>query len=250
MRTMWKGSLRFGLVDIPVNLYKATEDHKISLRSLHEECNHPIQNKKWCPTCDRELESKETVRGYEYTPENYVTITDDDIDNLPLSTLRTIEILHFTDQENVNPIYYKKTYYLGPGEYGSKSYKLLYQAMEQTSKVAIAKVAFRTGEHLSVVHLYQNCLTMNLIHYPIEIRAVEGVPRMEKVRDAEVSEAELRLAIKLIEDMNGAFCDDYKSNYEEAIKELIERKIESKVMGQLTMAAKIEPDISLTGTSH
>ncbi|MBA4492748.1 Ku protein [Paenactinomyces guangxiensis] len=225
MRSMWKGSISFGLVNIPVSLYKATEDHRTSFRSLHEECKHPIQYKKWCPVCNREVERTEIIRGYEYAPGSYALITDDDISNLPLPTLRTIEILHFTDKENIDPIYYEKTYYLGPGEYGGKPYKLLYQAMDQTNKVAVAKVAFRTSEHLSVIRVYQNCLLMNIIHYPAEIRAVEEVPGIEGIAGMEVGRGELDMAIKLIEEISGEFRDDYKSNYEEALKELIEAKI-------------------------
>jgi DNA end-binding protein Ku len=232
MRSMWKGSISFGLVNIPVSLYKATEDHKTSFRSLHEQCKHPIQYKKWCPVCNREVEHTEIIRGYEYAPGNYIIITDDDINELPLPTLRTIEILHFTDKESIDPIYYEKAYYLGPGEYGGKPYKLLSQAMDQTGKVAIAKVAFRTSEHLTVIRLHKNCLVMNIIHYPAEIRAVEGVPGIEEVAGIEVGEAEIDMAAKLIEEISGDFRDDYKSNYEEALKELIEAKIQNQEVEQ------------------
>lgn len=245
MRSMWKGSISFGLVNIPVSLYKATEDHKTSFRSLHEECKHPIQYKKWCPVCDRQVEQKEVIRGYEYAPGNYIIITDDDINELPLPTLRTIEILHFTDKDSIDPIYYEKSYYLGPGEYGGKPYKLLYQAMDQTSMVAVAKVAFRTSEHLSVIRLHKNCLLMNIIHYPAEIRAVEAVPGIEGIAATEVSEAELNMATKLIEEISGEFRNDYKSNYEEALKQLIERKIQNKEVEEPEAIARTDNVVDL-----
>jgi DNA end-binding protein Ku len=245
MRSMWKGSISFGLVNIPVSLYKATEDHKTSFRSLHEECKHPIQYKKWCPVCDREVEQKEVIRGYEYAPGNYIIITDDDINELPLPTLRTIEILHFTDKESIDPIYYEKSYYLGPGEYGGKPYKLLYRAMDQTGKVAVAKVAFRTSEHLAVIRLHKNCLLMNIIHYPAEVRAVEGVPGVEGMAATEVSEAELQMATRLIEEISGAFRDDYKSNYEEALKELIQAKIQNKEVEEPEAAPRADNVVDL-----
>lgn len=228
MRSMWKGSISFGLVNIPVSLYKATDDHKTSFRSLHEECKHPIQYRKWCPVCNREVEQKEIIRGYEYAKGNYIIITDDDIKDLPLPTLRTIEILHFTDQDSIDPIYYEKTYYLGPGEYGGKPYKLLYQAMNETGKIAVAKVAFRTSEHLSVIRLHKDCLVLNIIHYPDEIRSVEGVPGIDAIAGTEVTDNELLMATRLIEEISESFRNDYQSNYEEALKELIESKIQNK----------------------
>ncbi len=245
MRSMWKGSISFGLVNIPVSMYKATEDHKTSFRSLHDECKHPIQYKKWCPVCNVEVEQKDIIRGYEYAPSSYIIITDDDINELPLPTLRTIEILHFTDKDNIDPIYYEKPYFLGPGEYGGKPYKLLYEAMNQTGKVAVAKVAFRTSEHLSVIRLHKNCLVMNLIHYPSEVRAVELVPGIEGIAGTEVSEAELHMASVLIEEISEAFRNDYKSNYEEALKVLIEAKLQKHEVEQPEAAPRVDNVVNL-----
>lgn len=245
MRSMWKGSISFGLVNIPVSLYKATEEHKTSFRSLHNECKHPIQYKKWCPVCNREIEQKEIVRGYEYAPGNYILITDEDLDSLPLPTLRTIDILHFTDKESVDPIYYENAYYLGPGEYGGKPYKLLREAMHQTNKVAVAKVAFRTSEHLAVIRIHKNSLVMNMIHYPAEIRAVEEVPGIESVAGLEVSASELEMAKKLIEEISSSFRNDYKSNYEEALKELIEAKIQNAEVEQPVAAPRADNVVDL-----
>ncbi|GIM48403.1 hypothetical protein DNHGIG_39520 [Collibacillus ludicampi] len=205
MRSMWKGSISFGLVNIPVSLYKTTEDHTTSFRSLHEECRSPIQYKKWCPVCNREISNNEIIRGYEYAPGNYVVLTDDDLEKLPLPTLRAIEIMHFTNKDDIDPIYFEKTYYIGPGEFGAKPYKLLHDAMEATGKVAVAKVAFRTSEHLAVVRLHNGCLVLNMIHYPDEIRNVEGVPGITETDQIVVNEEELEMAKTLIEQISGAF---------------------------------------------
>jgi DNA end-binding protein Ku len=242
---MWKGSISFGLVNIPVSLFKATEDHTTSFRSLHEECKHPIQYKKWCPVCNREIQAKEIVRGYEYAPGNYILITNDDLDELPLPTLRTIEILHFTDKDSIDPIYYEKAYYLGPGEYGGKPYKLLHDAMDATGKVAVAKVAFRTSEHLTVIRIHENSLVMNMIHYPDEVRAVEGVPGIEAVAGTAVNDGELEMAKKLIEEISSAFRADYKSNYQEALKELIEARIQNAEVEQPAAAPRADNVIDL-----
>lgn len=245
MRSMWKGSISFGLVNIPVSLFKATEDHTTSFRSLHEECKHPIQYKKWCPVCNREIQAKEIVRGYEYAPGNYILITDDDLEELPLPTLRTIEILHFTDKDSIDPIYYEKAYYLGPGEYGGKPYKLLHDAMIATGKVAVAKVAFRTSEHLTVIRVHENSLVMNMIHYPDEVRAVEGVPGIEAVAATDVNENELKMAERLIEEISAAFRADYKSDYQAALKELIEAKVQNAEVEQPAAAPRADNVVDL-----
>lgn len=226
MRSMWKGSISFGLVNIPVSLYKATEDHTTSFRSLHEECQSPIQYKKWCPVCNREIANDEIIRGYEYAPGNYVTLTDEDLEKLPLPTLRTIEILHFTNKDDIDPIYFERAYYIGPGEFGAKPYKLLHAAMEATGKVAVAKVAFRTSEHLAVVRLHNGCLVLNMIHYPDEIRNLEGVPGITEIDHIAVND-EMEMAKTLIEQISGAFRNDYKSNYQEALNQLIQAKIQN-----------------------
>ncbi|MFC0331480.1 Ku protein [Paenibacillus sepulcri] len=104
MRSMWKGTISFGLVNIPVSMYKATEEHKTHFRSLHVTCQQPIQYRKWCPACQREIGQGEIIRGYEYAQGSFVTLTEEEMDKLPLPTLRTIGILHFTKQDNIDPI--------------------------------------------------------------------------------------------------------------------------------------------------
>lgn len=239
MRAMWKGNISFGLVNIPVSLFKATEEQKTHFRTLHAECQHPIRYQKWCPRCERSVEAKDLVRGYEYAPESFVLVKDEDIEQLPLPTLHTIEILHFTDKENIDPIYYEKSYYLGPGEYGDKPYKLLFQAMEETGKVAVAKIAFRTREHLAVLRLHQNCLLMNMIHYPAEIRSLEGVPGLENLEQTEVKAEELKIAKKLIEEISEDFHDNYQSDFEQALQSLIATKIEKQ---EVAKPEAVEPE--------
>lgn len=230
MRAMWKGTISFGLVNIPVSLFKATEEHKTSFRSLHDQCQRPIQYKKWCPVCNREVQHQEIIRGYEFAPGNFITFSDNEMDKLPLPTLRTIEILHFTDKDNIDPIYYENAYYLGPSEYGARPYRLLHAAMNQTGKVAVAKIAFRTSEHLSVIRLHQNCLVMNMIYYPAEVRPVWGVPGLEGA--AQISDAEFQMAIQLIEQISGDFRSDYHSNYEAALQQLIQAKMQNVELEQ------------------
>ncbi|MBD0382921.1 non-homologous end joining protein Ku [Paenibacillus sedimenti] len=238
MRAMWRGTISFGLVNIPVSMYKATEKQKTSFRSLHASCQQPIQYKKWCPSCHREVQQQEIIRGYEYIPGNYITMTDEDMDKLPLPTLRTIEILHFTDQESIDPIYYENAYYLGPAEFGGRSYKLLHAAMRQTGMVAVAKIAFRTSEHLAVLRLHRNCLVLNFIYYPAEIRAVREVPGLEG--DGQFTESELQMAVQLINQICGVFRNDYRSNYEAALQQLIQAKIQNRAIEQPQISPVID----------
>lgn len=230
MRAMWKGTISFGLVNIPVLMYKATEEHKTSFRSLHALCRQPIQYKKWCPSCHREVLQQEIVRGYEYSPGYFITISDEEMDKLPLPTLRKIEIMHFTDQDGIDPIYYENAYYLGPSEIGARSYKLLQAAMNQTGKVAVAKIAFRTSEHLSVLRLHRNCFVLNFIYYPAEIRPVREVPGLEG--PAQFTDVELQMAVQLIDQISGAFRNDYRSDYEAALGQLIQAKLQNREIEQ------------------
>ncbi|WP_054972844.1 Ku protein [Paenibacillus sp. A3] len=244
MRAMWKGTISFGLVNIPISMYKATEEHKTSFRSLHASCHQPIQYKKWCPSCNREIQQKEIMRGYEYAPGHFITIADEDMDKLPLPTLRTIEILHFTDQDSIDPIYYENAYYLGPSEFGSRSYRLLYTAMNQTGMVAVAKIAFRTSEHLTVLRLHHNCLALHFIYYPAEIRSVREVPGLEG--GTQFSESELQMAVQLINHISGAFRNDYRSNYEAALQQLIQAKIQNREIEQPQISPVVDLMEALT----
>ncbi|WP_274651084.1 Ku protein [Paenibacillus humicola] len=246
MRAMWKGTISFGLVNIPVSMYKATEEHKTSFRSLHALCQQPIQYKKWCPSCQREVQQQEIIRGYEFARGNYVTISDDEMDKLPLPTLRTIEILHFTDANGIDPIFYENAYYLGPSEFGAKPYKLLHAAMSQTGMAAVAKIAFRTREHLSVLRLHRNGLVLNFLYYPAEVRPVQEVPGLGGAEP--YSEPELQMAVQLIREISGAFRSDYRSNYEAALQQLIQAKLQNReiVQPQISPVADLMEALKLS----
>ncbi|WP_248924197.1 Ku protein [Paenibacillus hamazuiensis] len=206
--------------------------------SLHTSCLQPIQYKKWCPSCRCEIQQHEIVRGYEYAPGNFITLTEEDMDKLPLPTLRTIEILHFTNRDNIDPIYFENAYYLGPGAFGDRSYRLLHAAMSQTGMVAVAKIAFRTSEHLTVLRLHRNCLLLNFIYYPSEIRPVTEVPGLQD--GAPFTESELQMAVQLINQIGGGFRNDYRSDYEAALRELIHAKIQNRPVQQPQMAPVVD----------
>ncbi|HHY92019.1 MAG TPA: Ku protein, partial [Firmicutes bacterium] len=132
MRPLWRGSVSFGLVNIPVRLYAATEKQDIKFRYLHKECLTPIEYEKHCPTCKREVGGEEIVWGYEYEKGRFVVLNEEDFAHLPLHTTKTVDILDFVALNEVDPAYFDRTYYLEPAEGGSKAYHLLLKAMEQT----------------------------------------------------------------------------------------------------------------------
>ena len=227
MRTLWKGAVSFGLVNIPIKMYVATEHKDIKFNFLHKECMNPIQYRKFCPHCDREIASEEIVRGYEYQKGSYVVINEEDLERIPLENTKTIDILDFVDLTQVDPIYFDKTYYLEPSQGGEKAYGLLVEAMSQTGKVAIAKVIIRSKQSLAALRIKDQVLIMETIFWPDEIRSPSalnlGVDR-SKLHDNEI-----KMAVSLIENLSTSFEPaKYQNEYRQALWELIESKIVGK----------------------
>lgn len=227
MRTLWKGAVSFGLVNIPIKMYVATEHKDIKFNFLHKECMNPIQYRKFCPHCDREIASEEIVRGYEYQKGSYVVINEEDLERIPLENTKTIDILDFVDLTQVDPIYFDKTYYLEPSQGGEKAYGLLVEAMSQTGKVAIAKVMIRSKQSLAALRIKDQVLIMETIFWPDEIRSPSalnlGVDR-SKLHDNEI-----KMAVSLIDNLSTSFEPaKYQNEYRQALWEIIESKIVGK----------------------
>lgn len=224
MHTMWKGSISFGLVNIPVKMYSATENKDIRFRQLHKECGSPIKYKKTCPNCDKEVVEEDIVKGYEYEPGKYVIIKEEDLASIAPETHKTIEIIDFVNLEQIDPIYFNKTYFLSPNETGDKPYQLLREAMNQTGKIAIARVMIRSKESLAAVRIYQNCIVMETIFSPDEVRSVNLVPGLDK--EIKLNESEMKMAVQLIENLATDFNPEkYTDQYRERLNELIQTKI-------------------------
>lgn len=235
MRSMWKGAISFGLVTIPVKLYTATESKEIKFNYLHKGCHTPIKYQKVCPQCNREVKADEIVRGYEYERGHYVILNDEDFEKLPLDSIKAIQILDFVKLEEIDPIYFIKSYFLAPGDLGAKAYKLLYQALQETGKIAIAKLFLRTKENLAVIRVYQDCLMLETIFYPNEVRSPKAIPELQDLA-VEIHENELKMAKTLIENLTAQFDPaKYTSEYRKALRELIEAKIKDEEV------TKVEP---------
>ncbi|HEX6349848.1 MAG TPA: Ku protein [Candidatus Dormibacteraeota bacterium] len=236
-RSMWKGVITFGMVSIPVRLYVATDSQGISFRQLCAEHLSPIKYKRWCAEGDHEVSYDDIVKGYEVSSDNYVVIEDKDLDNLPLPTAHAIEITEFVEQNEINGgLYFKSAYYMEPEEVGKKPYALLKQALEETKKVAVAKIAFRDREHLAALSPLDGHMLMNTLHWPDEIRSVEGIKGVDG--SAKVSDRELQMAKTLVESLADTFDPErYQDNYKEALMQVVQAKVE----GQETVTAP-EPE--------
>src|SRR5438128_4463486 len=159
-RAIWSGTIAFGMVSIPVNLYTATESHDVRFHLLHKRDGVRLKNVRWCPKDEKAVPWDEVVRGFEYAKGKYVPISEEDLDHLPVKSVHTVEISDFVKLEEVDPIYYDKAYYLAPEETGAKAFALLRQALEQTGRAAVAKVAIRDKENLCLVRPYGDVLSM------------------------------------------------------------------------------------------
>ncbi|OWZ84536.1 Ku protein [Natranaerobius trueperi] len=241
MRPLWKGAISFGLVNVPVKMYAATEKKNIKFRYLHDDCKAPIEYKKVCSSCAKEVSKEEIVRGYEYEPGRYVVLEDEDFENLPDKQSRSIDIVEFIDLKEIDPVYYDKTYYLAPNETGEKGYQLLKQVLEEKGKVAVCQVVIRSKSMLSCIRVHNSTLTMETMYYPDEVRnPVEELGSDEFVDEAgEVSDKELEMAGKLVDGLTDSFNPDkFQDEYRKSLLDLIEAKIHNREIAE----PKIETD--------
>jgi DNA end-binding protein Ku len=198
MRTMWRGAISFGLVSIPVRVYTATEEKTLRFNQLHDKDHGRIRYQRVCSKCGEEVPFDHIVKGYEYEKDRYVILTDEDLDAVPVESTRNIDIAQFVESQEIDPIYYKKSYYLGPEEAGLKAYQLLVEALREGGKVGIAKVSFRDKEHLAAIRLTDNVLVLDTMFWPDEIREAK-FPELDK--EVRVSEREVQMAESLIENL-------------------------------------------------
>lgn len=227
MHTMWKGSISFGLVNIPVKMFAATEDKDVRFRNIHKECHSPIKYEQVCPSCNKKLNPDEIVRGYEYEPGRFIIIEDSDLAALRPDVTKAVEIMDFVLLKDIDPIYFAKSYYLAPQDTGSKAYNLLREAMNKTGRIAVARIVIRDKESLAVVRTYRNVLVLETIYYPDEVRDVGQVPGLtENVR---LAEAELAMATQLIDNLTREFePQKYTNDYRDKLMELINKKAEGR----------------------
>jgi DNA end-binding protein Ku len=228
-RAMWKGAIQFGLVTIPVKLYLATEsDYTIRFNMLHEKDHSRIQMKTWCPVEDEPISRADTVKGYEYAPGEYVVITDEDLEKVPLKTVRSIEIEQFTktdDEEAASTRFVKQAYYVEPDKIGRKPFYLLRSVLQEEGLTAICKVVIKDREALAALDPFAETMLLTTLHWPDEIRATSELDLPDEEYD--FKPAELAMARQLVSAMTAEFDpSEYKDEYRDALMEVIESKIE------------------------
>ena len=229
-RSMWKGAIQFGLVTIPVKLYLATESRAgVSFHMLHEKDDARIQMKIWCPEDEAIIPRSDTVKGFEYAPDKYVVITDKDLEQLPLKTVRSIEIEQFVeaDAAKTHTKFVKQAYYLEPDKVGRKAFGLLKSVLLDQGLTAICKIVIRDREALAALDPFENTMLLSTLYWPDEIRALGELDLPEE--EPEIKPAEKRMAAQLIEAMTGEFDPaQYRDEYREALMQVIESKIEGR----------------------
>jgi DNA end-binding protein Ku len=228
---MWKGAIQFGLVTIPVKLYLATESkYGVSFNMLHAKDLSRIQMKIFCPVDEKVISRSDTVKGYEYAPDQYVVITDEDLENVPLKTVRAIEIEQFTkadNEEDSNVKFVKQAYYIEPDKIGRKAFYLLKQVLEEEELTAICKVVIKDREALAALDPFGKTLLLTTLHWPDEIRALGDLELPEEEYD--FKPAEKAMAKQLVAAMTGEFEPaKYKDEYRDALMQIIEQKVEGK----------------------
>src|SRR3954453_13172665 len=201
---MWKGAIQFGLVTIPVKLYLATESRAgISFHMLHDKDKARINMKIWCPEDEEIIPRSDTVKGYEYAPDRYVVITDEDLEKLPLKTVRSIEIEQFVDSTEAesNTKFVKQAYYIEPDRVGRKAFQLLKEVLQDKGLTAICKIVIRDRESLAALDPFENTTPLSTLYWPDEIRALGELDLPEE--EAKTKPAEKKMAAQLFEAVNG-----------------------------------------------
>src|SRR5918999_465278 len=225
-RAIWKGSISFGLVNIPVGLYSAESRDEIHFKLLDRRNMSPIRYKRVNEESGREVPWEETVRGYEFAEGKYVALTDEDLKRAAPEATQTIDITDFVDLDEVSPLYFDKPYYLAPDKKGAKAYALLREVLRRTNKAGIAKVVIRTRQYLAAVVPRGDVLTLELMRYAHELRdpAELNVPHGKQG----VSEKELQMAERLVEGMVEKWDPEkYKDDYRRDLMKMIEERVEA-----------------------
>ncbi|HEY2373984.1 MAG TPA: Ku protein [Gaiellaceae bacterium] len=226
MRTIWNGSISFGLVNIPIGLALATQRSDISFRTLHRECGTPIKQKRWCPLHEREVEPEELVKGWEVAKGEYVLVEEADLESVALHRTQSIEILRFVELAEVDPVFFDRTYYLAPAaaEAQRRPYVLLLRAMQESGMAAVGKFVLWGKENLCLIRAQGDTLLLELLFFAEDVRAKNEIE--EAVSTVEVKKAELQLAQQVIDSLVGEWkIEDFENEYRRDLRAMLEAKL-------------------------
>lgn len=227
------GTISFGLVSIPVKFYTAASSQAVSFNQLHAKCGSRIKQQLFCPVCNEKVERSDLVKGYEFAKDQYVQLTEEELKALEGDASKTIDIAEFVPLPNVDPIYFEKTYYLGPDKGGDKAYRLLASAMAKTDRVAVAKFVMRGKESLVLIRPAQDGLMLHTMYFADEVR---NFGEIDKGASANIKNGEMDLAVKLVEDLSNTEFkpEQYQDEYRLRVLDLVNMKVEGK---EVTAAA-------------
>jgi DNA end-binding protein Ku len=235
---LWKGAVTFGLISIPVRLYPAIQEKGLKFHLLHKEDGGRIRYQRVCATCGQEIGWDDIVKGYEFEKDRYVQFSDEELESVQVDSIRAIDVVTFVPLEQIDPIYFNKTYFIAPEATGLKAYRLLAEALEAEGQVGVAKVALRDKEHLSTVRVKDGLIVLETMHWPDEIRE----PAFDELeRDVELRDNEVKMARQLIQQLSDDFQPEaFQDEYRTRLEELAEQKIAGE---EITVAAapKEEP---------
>ena len=239
MRTIWNGSISFGLVSIPIGLALATQRNDVAFRTLHRECGSPIKQKRWCPVHERDVESDELVKGWEFSKGQFVIVEDSDLEAVALQRSQSIDIVRFVQLSEVDPVFFDRTYYLAPAssEAQRRPYVLLLEAMKQTGMAAIGKFVLWGKENLCLIRPLGDTLAMETLFYAEDVRPSAEIE--DAVRETKVQDAELGLAEQLI---NGLVGEWVPSDFENEYRGELRTMLEAKLAGQEITAPEPTPE--------
>ena len=220
MRTIWNGSISFGLVNIPVGLALATQRQDVSFRTLHRECGTPIKQKRWCPVHERDVEPDELVKGWEFAKGQYVLVEESDLEAVALTRSQSIAILRFVRLEDVDPVFFDRTYYLAPADADAqrKPYVLLLRAMEESGMAAVGKFVLWGKENLCLIRAQEGALVLETLFFAEDVRSKKEIE--DVVGETAIAEAELQLAGQVISSLSGEWTpEDFANDYREDLKQ-------------------------------
>jgi DNA end-binding protein Ku len=245
-RSMWKGSISFGLVNIPVKVYLATEDREFSFNQLCPN-GHRIQYKRWCPVEEKEIGFNEIKKGYEVSKNSYIAIEKKDIDNIKLKTTNTIDVKEFVEAKDFDPILIERSYYVAPDtKRGAvdKAYSLLARVLSETNKIAVGKVVFKDKEHVVALRAYQRGIIMHMLHYLDEVRPVNEIEGMANIQKTGIgNKEEISLGKMLVQNLSTKHFDmsKYSDSYAQELKNLIDAKVKGKTYAKSVPVEKESP---------
>jgi DNA end-binding protein Ku len=231
MRTIWNGSISFGLVNIPIGLALATQRDDVSFRTLHRDCGTPIKQKRWCPHHEREVEPDELVKGWEVAKGEFVLVDDADLESVALQRSQSIEILRFVKLEDVDPVYFDRTYYLSPAsaDAARRPYVLLLRAMQDTGMAAVGKFVLWGKENLCLIRPQGEALALELLFFADDVRSKGEIE--EAVESVEVRDAELDLAGQVINSLVGTWEPaEFENEYRKDLRAMLEAKLSGETI--------------------